>query len=208
MRSLASVVPPVFWAAAVPLGTEYAALTRRLVGIAVIALLAALPALGQGQDLNDHSPQGALWRAAVVPGWGQLYNKQYYKIPVVWAGLGGITASALLVNQRYLRYRHAFHFVTGVNTSPEYEADFEWLVNHLDITQETGLTLGTEFGQTRDNLRRNRDLLYIGVGLFYGLTILDAYVHAHLLDFDVGEDLTLSVQAAPEGLSATLHLRP
>jgi hypothetical protein len=35
----------------------------------------------------DHSPRGALWRAAAAPGWGQLYNRQYYKIPFVYAGL-------------------------------------------------------------------------------------------------------------------------
>lgn len=167
----------------------------------------------RGQNLVDegapsaHSPQGALWRAAAFPGWGQLYNRQYYKIPVVWAGLGGLTATALYVNHRYLLYRHAYHYVSGANTSPEYQADYLRLLNDLNISEERGEQLEGAFRETRDNLRRNRDLLYIGVGLFYGLSILDAYVNAHLLDFDVGEDLSLSIRAVPRGLTASVRLR-
>ncbi len=159
---------------------------------------------------DDHSPRGALWRAAAIPGWGQYYNRQYYKIPVAWAGLGGLTASAILVNRRYLLYRHSFHFLArrenGMPLFPEYEADFEKLIADLGISRERAEASVGTFRQTRDNLRRNRDLLYIGIGLFYGLTILDAYVNAHLLHFDVSEDLTLVVHAAPGGFAVSLRM--
>lgn len=176
----------------------------------VLVGLVATTVIGpaEAQDLDEHTPRGALWRAAAVPGWGQYYNEQYFKIPIVWAGLAGLTASALYVNQRYVLNRHAYHYAAGVNTSPEYEQDFLQLIDMLDMSRETGLQYDQGFRQRRDILRRNRDLLYIGIGLFYGLTILDAYVNAHLLDFDVGEDLSLSVQAAPAGVSASLRLRP
>ena len=185
-------------------------LRAKLRRAAALLLLSAVvaPSPAGGQDLKDHSPTGALWRAAAVPGWGQYYNHQYYKIPIVWAGLGGVTAYALYVNQRYLLNRHAYHFAAGTNTSPEYEEEFERLRRRLGMSRETALQYDEGFRQRRDILRRNRDLLYIGIGLFYGLTILDAYVNAHLLDFDVGEDLSLSVQAAPSGFSASLRLRP
>lgn len=193
-------------------GRRVATLRDVVVGLAFLIGLSslALPAAGQsgsGDFAGDHSPRGALWRAAAVPGWGQLYNRQYYKIPVVWAGLGGLTATALYVNHRYLLYRHAYHYVSGTNTSPEYEQDYHRLLDDLNLSEERGEQLEGAFRQTRDNLRRNRDLLYIGIGLFYGLSILDAYVNAHLLDFDVGEDLTLSFEAAPRGLTASIHLR-
>lgn len=175
-------------------------------------LFSAAPVSAQngvpGEPEEDHSPRGALWRAAIVPGWGQLYNRQYYKIPVVWAGLGGLTATALYVNQRYLLYRHSYHFLAETNVSPEYAADFRRLINDLGITEEQARQRQNDFRRSRDILRRNRDLLYIGIGLFYGLSILDAYVNAHLLDFDIGEDLTLTVEAGPTSLSAAIRLRP
>ena len=59
----------------------------------------------------------------------------------------------------------------------------------------------------RDNLRRNRDLLYFGLVFWYGLSVLDAVVSAHLMDFDVGEDLTVALYPEPvtSGLTATVR---
>ncbi|MEX1055011.1 MAG: DUF5683 domain-containing protein [Rhodothermales bacterium] len=161
----------------------------------------------------DHSPRGALWRAAAAPGWGQIYNRQYYKVPIVYAGLGGLAASAILVNQEYLLYRRAKLYIdqprVDGRTFPEYEDEYNRLVEEKGIpASRQGIQLVPYLEATRDNLRRNRDLLYIGVGLFYGLSILDAYVSAHLLDFDVGEDLSLSIDPAPGGFSARLHVKP
>ena len=67
--------------------------------------------------------------------------------------------------------------------------------------------LEPQFKAQRDNLRRNRDLLYFGIVFWYGLTVLDAFVSAHLLDFDVGEDLTVTFFPHPtaSGLTATLR---
>lgn len=185
-------------------------------GIVCLFFFAAAPAAGQevtdDNDLNlaeRHSPHAALWRAAAVPGWGQYYNRQYYKIPIVWIGIGGIAGTALAINQRYLLYRHAYLFLARRNADgspvfPQYESDFDRLTRN--IPRDRALQLAPNFRQTRDNLRRNRDLLYIGVGLFYGLTILDAYVNAHLLEFDVGEDLTVAVAPVPAGFAATLRI--
>ena len=184
---------------------------RRILTCAVLSgLLLITSAWAQQQDRlpEDHSPRGALWRAASVPGWGQFYNRQYYKVPIVYAGLGGLAASAILVNRRYLLYRHSYLFLARQDDFPHYEDDYLRLLEELNIPESRGPQLTEVFRSTRDNLRRNRDLLYIGVGLFYGLSILDAYVSAHLLDFDVGEDLSLSIQAAPDGFSAKLHVKP
>lgn len=188
-------------------------LTALVCALLISLATAVPPAMCQTSDrasfLDDHSPGGALWRAAAIPGWGQYYNHEYYKIPIVWAGLGGLTASAIVVNRQYLLYRHTYHFLArrenGVPVFPEYESDFLKLIQDIGITRERAEASVGTFRQSRDNLRRNRDLLYIGIGLFYGLTILDAYVSAHLLQFDVGEDLTLYVQPVPAGLSASLR---
>ena len=179
-----------------------------------LLLTASARAQEQNRLPEDHSPRGALWRAAAVPGWGQFYNRQYYKVPIVYAGLGGLAASAILVNQEYLLFRRAKLFIEprgedDTRTFPQYEDEYNRLVERENIPpSRRGEQLVPYLKASRDNLRRNRDLLYIGVGLFYGLSILDAYVSAHLLDFDVGEDLSLSLHAAPGGISARLHVKP
>lgn len=170
-----------------------------------------------------HTPRGALWRAAALPGWGQWYNRQYTKIPVVYLGLGGLGALALYTNTRYLLYRHAYLFTArtapdGTPVFPEYADDYARLLNDLGLPPESELPddeiqsrrsrLQSGIRAQRDNFRRNRDLLYVGVGLWYGLSLLDAFVSAHLLDFDVSEDLSVTVtpQLTPAGPAAALRV--
>lgn len=165
---------------------------------------------------DDHSPGGALWRAAALPGWGQVYNRQYYKLPVVYLGLAGITATALYANRRYLLYRHAYLYAEprlwedDTPAFPEYEDAYLRLLDENGIPRSQADTyrarLAPVFRQNRENMRRNRDLLYVGIGLFYGLTIVDAYVSAHLLDFDVSDDLTVRFHPLPGGLGATVRM--
>ena len=168
----------------------------------------------------DRSPRKALVRA-LVPGWGQLYNRQYLKMPIVYAGLGLIGAGAAYANGRYLRYRHAYLFTArqddaGQPVFPQYAGDYALLLSELGLPPESTLDaqeierrrarLEPQFRTQRDSFRRNRDLLYIGIGIWYGLTMLDAFVSAHLFDFDVGEDLAVRVRVQPglDGLSATI----
>lgn len=169
-------------------------------------------------DSTDlHTPRGALWRAAAAPGWGQIYNGQYYKLPVVWGGVAGFVGAALYTNHRYLTYRHAYFWTirdderVGLDVPAAWEEDYLELIRDLGLTPEEASDrlgrLSPLFKENRDILRRNRDLLYIGIGLFYGLTIVDAYVSAHLLDFDVSEDLAVSIRPSPAGIAARLLLR-
>lgn len=169
---------------------------------------------------KDHSPRGALIRAAVLPGWGQFYNRQYLKIPVVVGGLGAVTAIALNLNSQYLTFRHAYlyaYYNDPAKDRPEefcecYAGDYRKALARFGEAVAAGddqsqrARWAPTFRQYRDVFRRNRDLTYFGIGVVYGLTLLDAYVSANLLDFDVGEDLSLSVTPAPSGVSATLRL--
>ncbi len=193
---------------------------KAAVGAVLLVLLSCGPAAAQSDSLaappqrdtlpaDIHTPRGALWRAAVLPGWGQVYNRQYIKAPVVYLGLGGITAFALYMNSRYLFYRHAYLYksyqeAVASNQIPsnpflKYEEAYARLeANHGPISSSS-------LRPVRDSYRRNRDLSYLGIGLFYGLTVLDAYVSAHLFNFDVGEDLTVSFYPAPEGWTAAVR---
>lgn len=171
---------------------------------------------------DGHSPSSALWRAAVVPGWGQYYNRQYIKIPLVYAGLAGFAAAAISTNDSYTLYGNAYLFTARVNEDgspvfPEFAGDYAQLIDDLGLTPEVDLTdeeiasrrarLEPQFRAQRDNLRRNRDLLYFGFVFWYGLSMIDAFVSAHLMDFDVGEDLTVTLYPEPRtaGLTATLR---
>lgn len=159
------------------------------------------------------APRSALWRAG-IPGWGQLRNRQYFKAAVVWGGLAGFTGTIIHTNRRYRTYGHGYLWVirdiSTANVPASYEQDYLDLLNELGVSPEEAASdafqnrLAGLFRQQRDALRRNRDMLYIGAGVFYGLSILDAYVHAQLLDFDVGENLAVSFQ--PAGISATWRL--
>lgn len=163
---------------------------------------------------HDLAARTVLWRA-VVPGWGQLRNRQYFKATVVWGGFAGFTGAIIHTNRRYRTYGHGYLWVirdiSTANVPANYEQDYLGLLNELGVSPEEAASdafrsrLAGLFRQQRDALRRNRDMLYIGAGVFYGLSILDAYVHAQLLDFDVGENLAFSLQ--PAGISATWRFR-
>jgi hypothetical protein len=217
-----------------------------LLGILVISTLGATPVHAQPDSVRaaileergfspDHSPRRALWRAAAVPGWGQLYNRQFYKMPFVYAGLGGGGYAIYEMNRRYVLYRHANLYKIGENQAEgdnganpyqRFEDEYNRVVQQLG-GERIGDVSGRQLRQLRDKYRRWRDLSIVGTGLFYALTILDAYVSAHLLTFNVG-DVALDVRPTggepvlaeqstytktkgpsmqPKGLGVRLHLR-
>jgi hypothetical protein len=152
----------------------------------------------------DHSPRGALWRAAAAPGWGQSYNRQYYKMPFVYAGLAGGGFAIYEMNRRYDLFRKANLYKIGQNRAADggknpyqqFEGAFNRAVERLGGEDRVGNVGGRQLRDLRDKNRRRRDLAILGTGLFYVLTILDAYVSAHLLTFDVGD---VAVDVRPTG---------
>lgn len=161
---------------------------------------------------STHSPRGALWRSAAVPGWGQLYNGQRIKLPFIYAALGVLGYQAWSANSDYVLYREAYQYkawqelVDAGQQETNPKAGFQ--SSYDQLAAEFGAISSRPLRTQRNNFRRSRDLSFIGVGLVYGLAMLDAYVSAHLLDFDVGENLHFQVAPGPEGLgfSARIHL--
>lgn len=157
----------------------------------------------------DHSPRKALWRAIALPGWGQYYNRQYLKIPFVYGGLAGGVFAVHEMNRRYFLYRHAHLFEIGRERAQQNDQgnpyqEYEDEANK--VRRRVGDLSPRQLRKFRDKFRRWRDLSIVGTGLFYALTILDAYVSAHLLTFNVGEDLALDVR--PTGLQRTVAPPP
>ncbi len=161
--------------------------------------------------LRTHSPSGALWRAVALPGWGQVYNRQFIKLPILYAAIGGLAYLAFDINDEYLLYRRAFlykSFQELVDAGTLMSNPNASLKPYYDeLSSRFGPISSNPIRARRDNLRRNRDLSFVGVGLVYALSVLDAYISAHLLNFDIGEDLTVELRPVPEGFAAHLQLR-
>ena len=126
-------------------------------------------------EAPEHDPARATLLSAVIPGLGQAYNKKYWKIPLVWLGLGGFGYFIIWNNDQYQFYNR--NLIYEIAQDPDYE-------------NETGLDQAT-LKSARDQYRRNRDQLALYGILFYLVQIVDAHVDAHLIEFDVNQDLSV-----------------
>ncbi len=121
----------------------------------------------------SHSPTKAIMFALVLPGLGQAYNRKYYKIPIVWAAIGGAGWAINFNTQQYKEYSKGF-----VDNPGEYS--------------ERGLQYW----------RRNMELSYIAMIAVYALQVIDAYVDAQLYSWDVNEELSMGISPTLQPLMA------
>lgn len=126
----------------------------------------------QPDSLPSKSPLGAVLRSAVIPGWGQFYNESYWKIPVVWGFLGYLGYIWVDNHNNYWDASENYRYYAALAvTDPQYN-------DYRDF-----------YKRNRDFYRDQRDLFAIYIGITYVLTLLDAYVDAHLFNFNVDEDV-------------------
>jgi hypothetical protein len=157
------------------------------------------------------SPSGALFRSLAVPGWGQVYNRQAWKVPIVVGGLGTLVGVTVFSHGRADLFRRAALFADCTADPPAVSPDLCTGLDPEAFARADGLTAGPLSAGSartlRDGYRRQRDLFVLFSVLAYGLQALDAYVAAQLADFDVGEDLSVGVTATPEGPALALRVR-
>ncbi|MBQ8735481.1 MAG: hypothetical protein IJY75_05865 [Bacteroidaceae bacterium] len=136
-------------------------------------------------------PYKATWLAVVLPGAGQIYNRKYWKLPIVYGGIMGCLYAYNWNNQMYSDYRQAFLDIMDADpNSRSYESFFP---SGYDFEQNEEY-LKNLFKKRKDRYRRWRDLsIFACVGV-YLISIIDAYVDAHLSSFDISEDINLSIQ--------------
>lgn len=155
--------------------------------------------------VNTHSPRKAALFSAVLPGLGQVYNKKYWKLPIIYGA--GATAG-------YLVY-YNYTIYDKLNTAYKYRKDNnpetsleQFELNRIINKQQIDLSLfgDDEILTLRNTYRRDLDLSVLFSAAIYGLNILDAVVDAHLYYFDVSEDL--SVQMKPSATYALGILQP
>lgn len=132
------------------------------------------------KPMNILAPSRAAFYSAVLPGLGQAYNKKYWKIPIVYAALGTGIYFYLDNDKTYARYRDAYKSRLAGNTTDEFYGD-----GAAPRVSNEGLI------RAQNTLQRNKELsLLITVGL-YVLNIIDANVDAHLLQYNLDENLAL-----------------
>lgn len=127
----------------------------------------------QHEEPKEHSATKAAYYSAILPGLGQIYNKKYWKVPLVYAALGA--SVYISINNR------------------NYHRDYQRELEFRSVGETTGFrTSIQDISRLEDQLeywRKWRDIAYVSTGAVYLLNVLDATVDAHLYDFNVDEDL-------------------
>jgi hypothetical protein len=129
-----------------------------------------------------YDPRKALLYAAVLPGLGQIYNKKYWKLPLVYGGFGALGYAVGFYQKGYKKYKS--QLFDNINEAPNNE-NFLHPVSELSTGQLR--TIVTSY-------RRQRDFWLIMTGAMYLLQIVDAHVDAHLKEFDVNPNLQVSLE--------------
>jgi hypothetical protein len=133
----------------------------------------------------------AMWLAIVLPGAGQIYNRKYWKLPIIYGGFVGCIYAMRWNNMMYRDYSQAYMDIMDDNT--ETQSYNQFLHLGRTITDANKETYQNKFRKRKDYYRRYRDLsAFILIGV-YALSVIDAYVDASLAQFDISDDLSLHV---------------
>jgi len=153
--------------------------------------------------LKQHSPKKATILSAVLPGAGQFYNKKYWKIPIIYGGFGTLAYFATANNKLYQDYKLAYKHRND---------DDPATIDKFPLYSDQGLL------QAKNYYRRNVELSVIFSVVLYTLNVVDAAVDAHLYDFDISDNLAISIKPdifnnpltpykPAQGITLTLHLK-
>ncbi len=134
----------------------------------------------QKQEVNPLAPSKAAFYSAVLPGLGQAYNKRYWKIPIIYAGMATGVYFYIQNNKDYNRFRDAYKSRLAGYTNDEFWGDGTEPIISSDRLIDA-----------QKNAKRNKDLSIVVSIAFYLLNIVDANVDAHLKQFNVNDDLSV-----------------
>ena len=144
-------------------------------------------------------PTKATWLALIIPGGGQIYNKKYWKLPIIYGGFAGCAYALTWNGNMYRDYSNAYK--DAVNNRWDATSITDLIpAGYLNRVSKTQLT--EMIRKRKDTYRRYRDLsifAFIGV---YLISVVDAYVDAELSNFDIGPDLSMRIEPAVINTSA------
>jgi hypothetical protein len=148
-----------------------------------------------------HSPRKAIIRSAIIPGWGQVYNKKIWKVPIVYGALG-VTTYVFFDNiQVYRDSRFAYKAKFKASAQGGGDSTDYWLIKpeYLQYSLE-GLRTN------RNQFRQYIDYSVLFFVFFWGLNVVDAAVDGHLKAFDVSPDLSLKIKGGYSEMAGTKGL--
>ena len=137
-------------------------------------------------------PKRALWLALVIPGGGQIYNRKYWKLPIVYGGFIGCLYAMNWNNTMYKDYSQAY--LDLMDNDPGTQSYNQFLHLGMQITSANEDRYKDIFKKRKDKFRRWRDLSFFVMVGVYALSVIDAYVDAELSVFDISDDLSLRVE--------------
>ncbi|RXK85371.1 DUF5683 domain-containing protein [Filimonas effusa] len=142
-----------------------------------------------------HDPNKATVRSAMIPGWGQIYNREYWKLPLVYGALAIPTATFIFNNTYYKRAKYAYEAVYAATTEIDGKVDKSKLPGiHPSMLKENGETYpASSYQNIRNSYRQARDYSVLWFLIVWGINVVDATVFGHLKTFDVSDDLSLQV---------------
>jgi hypothetical protein len=143
-------------------------------------------------------PDRAILYSAIFPGLGQIYNRKYWKLPIVYGGFLGCIYAITWNGNQYTGYKNAYNDFTDkseATRSWESYVPYSWgNPDEWDSQRKDYFTRSLQ--NKKDFYRRNRDLSYIITVGVYAICLLDAYVDAQLFDFDISPDLSFRIEPA------------
>ena len=159
------------------------------------ALASGTSSMQNGMTKERFTPNSnkATWLALAFPGAGQIYNRKYWKLPIVYGGFVGCAYALNWNNKMYKDYSQAYLDIMDDDPNTKSYEDFLPLNSSISGQEERFKEI---FRKRKDLYRRQRDLsifCFIGV---YLLSVIDAYVDAELSDFDITKDIGLKVEPA------------
>ncbi|MBR2084469.1 MAG: hypothetical protein IJ879_07670 [Muribaculaceae bacterium] len=158
----------------------------------------ASPTMGKVRTFNP-DPQRALWLSALCPGLGQIYNRRYWKLPIVVGAFVGLTYGATWNNRMYKDYSKGYRDV--MDDDPDTRSYMDFFPPTVKESDLDTAWLQKVMKNKRDYYRRYREICIIAMVGVYFINIVDAYVDASLAHFDISPDLTLDV--SPTAIDAS-----
>ena len=140
------------------------------------------------------NPQRALWLAMALPGAGQIYNRKYWKLPIIYGGFMGCIYALTWNDMMYKDYSQAYLDI--MDDDPATASYNKFLHLGIQITPANEERYKQMFKSQKDKYRRWRDMSFFVMIGVYALSVIDAYVDAELSEFDISKDLSLKVSPA------------
>ncbi len=139
---------------------------------------------------STHNPKVAVKRSAIVPGLGQLYNNQWWKLPVIYAGMGALLGSAISNYQYHKRHLTVYQYYRGMTAVTKDMPEYQLYASY----KKTGITLN-QLESAVNGAQRDTQFYYLCFAGAWGLQVIDAYIDAKLIhSYSMSPDLSFKLK--------------